>query len=75
MSNAEMDSYTKFITSFLIDFASNSTGEDVGQALKKKKFLVHHDRLFRRTKKGLRLVTDIPTRSRILQGMSDDVGH
>ena len=37
--------------------------------------MVHEDRLFRRTKKGSRQFPDIPTRSIILQGMDDDIGH
>ena len=51
--------------------------QDNSQVLKKKanNFLIHQDRLFRRAKKGLRLVSDILTRSIILQGMHDHIGH
>ena len=51
--------------------------QDISQVLKKKakNFLLNQDRLFRRTKKELRLVPDMPTRSIIFQGIHDDTGH
>ncbi len=38
-------------------------------------FLLHEEKLHRRTKKGLRLVSEINMRSKILHGMHDEIGH
>ena len=77
MSNAEMDSELKVITNCLNDFASLPKSQDISQGLKKnaKNFLIHQYRLIRSTKKGLRLLPDIPTCSITLHGMHVDIGH
>ena len=72
MSNTEKESELKAISSYLNDFASpHEPGHWSSLEEKGKEFLGTSGQ----TKKGLQLVPDIPTRSIILQGVHDDIGH
>ncbi len=75
--NQPIEANLKSITDYLDKLSNLDESMSITPELKKKakEFLVHDEKLFRRSKYGIRFGLHIEMREDILKGLHDEVGH
>ncbi len=77
LEEADIKPDLKAVANYLRNLNVGSPNQSFTKAVKLKAryFLLHGERLYRRTKKRLRLVQEINLRSKIFHEMHDEIGH